>query len=128
MAQNLSELGRSARRASQTVKAIKSAGFPVTLDKSSLDDVAKIIASAVERGIARAASEAGSREIAMAEPPSVEDMRAAFSDALAELKIEVPKQPPPTKPPPRKPPRYRVDNIATDRNGNILSFDMNPIG
>lgn len=125
MAQNLTELSKGARRAKQTVNAIKSAGFPVQIDKASIDSMVKMLAAAIEDAVTRVAAEASGGEIIIPEPLSIEDLRSAFSEAVSQLKIDVPPAPPAKE---REPiTKYTIDNIVTDRSGNILSADIVPI-
>lgn len=117
---DLGKMNRDVRRAKRMTRMLSETGMPVKIDEASINTLQASLIDGIEKAFAGKLDEMKAEQKLSIDPASIGELQNAVTSAVSKMPVPVQQQQ-------SKPVSYRISSIVTDREGNILSADINPI-
>jgi hypothetical protein len=117
---DLGKMNRDVRRAKRMTNMLSESGLPVKIDPNSIGELQASLISGIEKAFEGKLDELKAEQKLSIDPASIGELQNAVTSAVSKMPVPVQQQQ-------AKPVSYRINQIVTDREGNILSADINPI-
>ena len=120
MGEDLGKVNRDLRRAKRMARALGENGMPVKIDPASIETLQASLINGIEKAFEGKLEDLKAEQKLSIDPTSISELQVAVTSAVSKMPVPVQQQQ-------AKPVSYRINQIVTDREGNILSADINPI-